>query len=95
MKIRTSTETTIEELVAANCSETSTSRERHMYREALRGLVRLAKSEQMLEMKTTIDRLAGGVAARAARRQARAILLAQRLGATRHPGQQKLEFNQR
>lgn len=95
MKKRTSTDTTIEDLVAANCSETTSLREKHVYREALRGLVRLAKAEHMFDMKTSVDRLTGGIGARAARRQAKAILLAQRLGRPTAAGQKQLEFNQR
>jgi hypothetical protein len=91
MKKRTSTDTAIEELVAASCTGTMTLREAHIYREALRGLVRLAKSEQTLEMKTQLNRLTAGVAARAARRHARTILPAQRLGAIPKDAQQQLE----
>jgi Arc/MetJ family transcription regulator len=95
MKKRITTDIVIENLVAATCRDTTSSREKHMYREALRGLVRLAKSEHMLEMKANVDRLTGANAARAARRQAKAILLAQRLGATAEAGQKQLEFDQR
>jgi hypothetical protein len=95
MKKRITTDVVIEKLVVATCRDTTTLREKHIYREALRGLVRLAKSEHMLEMKANVDRLSGGSAARAARRQAKAILLAQRLGGTAEVGQKQLEFNQR
>lgn len=95
MKNRPATEITIENLVSATCREQASAREKHVFREALRGLVRLAKSEQMLEMKADVSRLTGALAARAARRQARAILLAHRLGITAEPGQRPLEFNQR
>lgn len=89
------TDAAIEDLVVAACTETTTAREKYVYREALRGLVRLAKSEQMLEMKSDIGRLTARIAGRAARRQAKAILLAHRLGAKGGPGQRQLEFNQR
>jgi hypothetical protein len=59
MKKRITTDVIIEKLVVATCRDTTTSREKHIYREALRGLVRFAKSEQMLEMKANVDRLSG------------------------------------
>ena len=93
MDTKLNTETAIDNLVAATCGENTTAHARHVYREALRGLVRLAKSEQMLEMKTNVDKLTGVAVARAARRQAKAILLAQRLAGS--AGQQQLEFNRR
>jgi hypothetical protein len=80
MKRRTGTDMAIEEPVAAACTEATTLREKHVCREALRALVRLAKSEQTPEIKTQVNKLSAGEAARAARRHAKAILLAQRLG---------------
>jgi hypothetical protein len=56
----------IEEPVAAACTEATTLREKHVYREALRALVRLAKSEQTLEIKTQVNKLSAGEAARSA-----------------------------
>jgi hypothetical protein len=40
----------IEELVDAKCGDAASLRERHVFREALTGLVRLAKVEHALEM---------------------------------------------
>ena len=94
MKRKVTTEIAIEELVAATCGEGATAREKHVYRESLRALVRLAKSERMLEVKASVDRLTGSIAARAARREAKALLNAQRAGGT-ETVQQQLEFDQR
>lgn len=63
MQTRPTTETVIEELVAVACGEQAGARQRHVYREALRSLVRLAKSEQMHEMKADVGRLTGALAA--------------------------------
>jgi hypothetical protein len=93
MKKRT-TDAAIEDLVVAACNETTTAREKHMYREALRGLVRLARSDQMFEMRSNVNRLTAGVASRAARRKARAVLLAQRRTGHDRPGERLLEFHQ-
>lgn len=51
------TEEMIEELVDVTCGAQAGAREKHVYREALRSLVRLAKSEQMYEMKADIQTL--------------------------------------
>lgn len=54
-----STDQMIEEMVAANLGETVSGRQKHVYREALRGLVRLAKKEQLLAMKSDVAKLTG------------------------------------
>jgi hypothetical protein len=92
MKNIPNTELSIEDLVAVVCGAEATAREKHVCRESLRGLVRLAKSEQMLEIRTSADRLTGTYAARVARRRAKALILAHRRGVG--PGQTQLEFNQ-
>lgn len=51
----------IEGLIAATYGSGATASEKRVFREALRGLVRLAKSEQMLEMKSSVHTLSGGV----------------------------------
>lgn len=94
MKATFHTETLIEELVAATSGKEASARDKHVYREALRGLVRLAKSEQLHEMKANVDKLAGANMARAARRYAKAILRAQSTSALSMSGQRQLEFNQ-
>jgi hypothetical protein len=62
MKKRTN-DAAIDDLVAAACNEATTARDNHVYREALRGLVRLARSEQMFEMRSNVNILTGGIAA--------------------------------
>lgn len=53
------TEEMIEDLVNATCGEQAGTREKRVYREALRSLVRLAKAEQMFDMKSDIQTLVG------------------------------------
>lgn len=52
MKTKYTTEELTEELTAATCGTTASLREKRAFIEALRGLVRLAKAEQMLELRT-------------------------------------------
>lgn len=73
---KSSTESVIKEMVIANCAPDASVRERHVYRESLRALVRLAKSEQMLEMRRNMDKLASSAVAPAVRRRARDVLRA-------------------
>jgi hypothetical protein len=51
METRYSTEDLIEELTIATYGENISSRKKHVFVAALRGLVRLAKAEQMLELR--------------------------------------------
>lgn len=57
MKPNSHTEEMIAELVSVTCGENASARETHTFREALRSLVRLAKAEQMYEMKSDIQSL--------------------------------------
>jgi hypothetical protein len=57
MNTRIGTEKTIEQLIDATYGNSLSARERYFSREALLSLVRLAKSEQMLEMKATVRKL--------------------------------------
>ncbi len=57
MATRYSTDDLIEELTAATYGEGANPRERRVFIDALRGLVRLAKSEQMLELRTDVKKL--------------------------------------
>lgn len=57
MKSNQHTDEMIADLVDLTCGEQAGARERHLYREALRSLVRLAKAEQMFEMKSDIQML--------------------------------------
>ncbi|WP_148415517.1 hypothetical protein [Noviherbaspirillum massiliense] len=51
------TEVMIEAMVDAACPEDASSREKHIYRQMLMSLVRLAKSEHAAEMKKHAERL--------------------------------------
>lgn len=86
------TDVVIENLITATLGEQSSSRQQHVYREALRGLVRLAKSEQVLEIKSNVKKLTGAIEATSARRRAKAVLLAQRLPGILDQAQQQFEF---
>jgi hypothetical protein len=57
MKPRLSTEEAITGLLNAESKSNLGTRERHVYREALHALVRLAKSELMMEMKNNVRKL--------------------------------------
>lgn len=94
MKKKLDTDDVIENLITATLSEDATSRQRHMFRESLRSLVRLAKAEQVVEIKTNVRRLTGALEVVSARRRAKAVLLAQRLPGLLDHGQQQFEFKQ-
>jgi hypothetical protein len=53
----------IEDLILATYGPKQGLREQHVFRQALHGLVRLAKSEQLLEMKMNVARGAGAMTA--------------------------------
>jgi hypothetical protein len=57
MKTRLSTEEAVAGLLNAHHADALSARERHVYREALHALVRLAKSELMVEMKANVKKL--------------------------------------
>lgn len=57
METKYSTEELIEELVAVTCGDTASEREKRVFTDTLRGLVRLAKAEQMLELRTDVKKL--------------------------------------
>lgn len=94
MKKQLDTDQVIEALIAATITDEVTARQRHIYRENLRSLVRLAKAEQIVEIKANVKKLAGALETHSARRRAKAILLAQRLPSILEGAQQKFEFNQ-
>lgn len=52
------TDTIIEELIEATCNDV---RSRHIFLHALHGLVRVAKAEQLQEMRQDVARATGGV----------------------------------
>lgn len=94
MKKQLDTDQVIENLISATAGEDTTARQQHIFRENLRNLVRLAKAEQVVEIKTSVKRLAGALEAHHARRRTKAILLAQRLPDILDGAQKKFEFNQ-
>ena len=94
MKKQLDTDQVIEALIAATITDEVTVRQKPIYRENLRSLVRLAKAEQIVEIKANVKKLAGALETHNARRRAKAILLAQRLPSILEGAQQKFEFNQ-
>jgi hypothetical protein len=57
MKTKYSTDELIEELVEATYGNSASLREKRAFIEALRSLVRLAKSEQMLELRKDVEKI--------------------------------------
>lgn len=94
MKKHLHTDDVIENLIAATLGEEASARERHIYRENLLCLVRLAKAEQVVEIKDSVKRLAGALETHTARRRAKAVLMAQRLPGILDRAQQQFEFKQ-
>ncbi|KRB70444.1 hypothetical protein [Noviherbaspirillum sp. Root189] len=92
MKKKFDSDEVIESLISAALGEGAGARERHLYRESLRSLVRLAKAEQVVEIKASVKRLTGAIDSQSARRRAKAILLAQQLPGILSSAQQKFEF---
>jgi hypothetical protein len=94
MKNKHDTHSVIEDLIAATLSAEASARERHLLRENLRNLVRLAKVEQIVEIKDNVKKLTGAIEAHNARRRAKAVLLAQRLPDLIDRAQSQFEFKQ-
>jgi hypothetical protein len=69
----------IELMIEATLGEGADSRQKFLYRETLRSLVRLAKSEQVVEIKSSVKKLTGELELTGARRRTKAVLLSQRL----------------
>ncbi len=84
------TDSAISDLVEATYGEQGGPRLRHVFREALLGLVRLAKVEQLMDMRLDSERAAGSMAGASQRRQTRALL--RKIGMDVHSGQRKLQF---
>ena len=93
MKKRLETDQVIDNLIAAMLGEEATPRQQYLFRESLRSLVRLAKSEQVMDIKMNVKKLTGAMDAHNARRRAKAVLLAQRLPNILTSAQQQFEFN--
>jgi hypothetical protein len=81
------TDQLINDLVAGLLPQESTLREKHVLREALTSLVRLAKSEQMMEVKNNVRRLTGPFTEQTYRARARSGSLP-----LKGAGQQQFEF---
>jgi len=94
MKNTFDTDEVIENLIDATLGADAPLRQRHIYRESLRSLVRLAKAEQVVEIKANVRRLAGALESHTARRRAKAVLIAQRLPGILDHAQQQFEFKQ-
>eukprot|EP01133_Synstelium_polycarpum_P025754 gene25754-biopygen22217 len=77
----------IDELVFSLCGATHDARARHVLAQALHGLVRLARSEQLLEMQRDVARAVGA----GSRRETRALM--RRLGTHGMHGQEQLALN--
>ncbi|NEX62802.1 hypothetical protein [Noviherbaspirillum galbum] len=93
MKRQFDSELVITSLVEATLGNDATLRQRHLFQENLRSLVRLAKAEQVVEIKENVRRLTGAMESHQARRRAKAVLLAQRLPGILAAAQQTFEFD--
>lgn len=58
-------------LVNAYCGQSATLRQKHVFEQTLLALVRLAKSEQMMELKANVRKLTGPIAPFVPRQPAR------------------------
>lgn len=68
------TDNIIEELIDATYGDPADVRQRHVFAHALRGLVRQAKSEQLLDMRRDVERAASFPSGHSSRHQARQLL---------------------
>ncbi|HJU99446.1 MAG TPA: hypothetical protein VJ752_02740 [Burkholderiaceae bacterium] len=68
------TDNIIEELIDATYGDPADVRQRHVFAHALHGLVRLAKSEQLLAMRLDVERAASCDAGHSSRHQVRVLL---------------------
>jgi hypothetical protein len=91
MTISSSTNVLIDNLLDATYGETGNIRQRFVFREALLGLVRVAKAEQVLEMKTTVRKLINGTSSVSDRQRLKSR---QRSGMQSGRWPQQMEFNQ-
>jgi len=93
MKKKLETDLVIESLVIATLDRDATARQKYLYRESLRNLVRLAKSEQIRDIKMDVAKLTGMLGAHSAKKRAKAMRFARRLPGIFQGGQQQFEFN--
>jgi hypothetical protein len=93
MKTKLDSDQVIEQMITAMLGQDAGVREQHVCRESLRNLVRLAKTEQVMEIKQNVRKLTGALEQLHARRRVKAVLLAQRLPGLLDGAQRRLEFN--
>ncbi|CAN7515202.1 hypothetical protein LJR289_003535 [Pseudoduganella sp. LjRoot289] len=86
------TDKVIDDLIAATCGQQSGLQQRFVFAQALQGLVRLAKAEQLLEIRLDTERAVGNSACSGQKRQTRAIL--RKIGMDVRSRQRELEFGQ-
>jgi hypothetical protein len=91
MKIPSSTDALIKELLNATCGQDANVRQKFIFKQALLGLVRLAKAEQVFEMRTTVEKLIGSQSSIKARQRSKS-----RQGNLAQSGRwpQQMEFSQ-
>ena len=82
----------IEEFIAANFEDGEGGRQSHVMRQLLRALVRQAKSEQLLEIRSNAERALRQNAHRMRHARARQLRHDASLNARARPAQQELEF---
>ncbi|MBA5605265.1 hypothetical protein H3H36_07830 [Duganella sp. FT3S] len=68
------TDDIIEQLIEATYGDPADVRQRHVFAHALHGLVRLAKCEQLLAIRSDVERATSHHAGHSSRQQARALL---------------------
>jgi hypothetical protein len=68
MKTKIGTDKVVAEMMNASYAKGMSAREKHLFKETLHSLVRLAKSEQLMEMRMNVKRLTTPVAASGSKR---------------------------
>lgn len=68
------TDRMIEELISSTLGERPDARTRYLFSHALHGLVRLAKAEQMMEIRRDIERAEGRISVATARQETADLL---------------------
>ena len=86
-------DTIIESLVEVHCQAEAGQRQRHLLRESLRGLVRLAQAEQMWEIKANVRALTSMSQAKIKRQANRLLKSTDDAKAAKESSQSKLEFD--
>jgi hypothetical protein len=85
------TEAVIADLVDAACGGPDGRRKRHVLRQALYALVRLAKVEQLVEMRLDAERATGGMVGVKQHRHTKAML--RKIGMDVHADRSRLELD--